>query len=299
MRIGIVRYRGRSVHYPDITGLCGVDSLAHICEDQMLYNHKDAENLIFDITLLVGTPEMVKWYKENKPKRWGKIFYLFYRAGLDLNNLDDIENISPFDGILTTEKNSKSWDVFGKPVIECFLPCVPDKFEKIEKSGKVILIIKNMSDRNVNFIDTLSVFKKTGLKGIVSTNSAFPYCEDTEKLKNLVKKLDLDIEVNRPKDKIEYIESIQDCSVMLSMDVRQSYGRWVLDAANLGIPCVGTYSTMQEALYPEYMVNANEIEKAVELVKTAKPVNIDWSLFEPNQVRKALEGKIEAHFGRI
>lgn len=297
MRIGIVRFRGRSVYYPDLTGLLGVDSLAYICEDRTLYNHNDAENKVFDVTIVIATPEMVEWYKAHKPK-WGKVLYMFYRASIELNDLKEIPNLDLFDGILTTQTNSKSWEVFGKPVIETFLPYVPENF-KSEKKDKAVVIIKHLEDKNVNFIETLSVFKKTSLKGIVSTNCAFPYSEDTEKLKGLVSKLNLDLEVTRPGSRQEYMESISDCSVMLTMDSRQSYGRWVVDAATLGIPCIGTYSTMQEVLMKDYMIYPNEIEKAVSLVKTAKPLNIDWSLFEPHQVRKALEGKIEKNFGRI
>ena len=297
MRIGIVRYRGKSLRCVDPAGLLGASSIAHICDDQVFFNHVDGEGKEFDVTILIGTPQMVEWYKTRKPK-WGKVLFMFYKASLELNNLKEIPSIDLFDGILTTQKNTKSWDIFGKPVIDTFLPYIPESFDA-EKKEKAVVIIKHLEDKNVNFIDTLSVFKKTGMKGIVSTNCAFPYSEDTEKLNGLVKKLNLDLEVNRPKNRQEYMESISDCSVMLTMDSRQSYGRWVVDAATLGIPCIGTYSTMQEILYPEYMVYPNEIDKAVELVKTAKPKNIDWSLFEPHQVRKALEGKIEANFGRI
>lgn len=295
MRIGIVRYWGRTKIFNDLRGLLGVDSIANICDGSALYNHVDGMARTFDAVLFIATPDAMKWYVENKPTRWGKVFFVYYTWPPLLNNSKEIESVGLFDGILTFFNNKLSWEIFGKPVIEMLLPCVPESYPA-EKCEKVCVIVKTLQNSYVNFLDTLSVFKKTGMRGIVSTNSAVPYCNDTDGLRALVNHLNIELEVSRPKNRQEYMAEIADCSVMLSMDARQSYGRWVIDAAQLGIPCVGTYSTMQDILMRDYLVHSNELDRAAELVTTAKPVSVDWCLFDPIRLRKHLEHQIETAF---
>lgn len=296
MKIGLVRYWGRTKTFPDLRGLLGVDSMTHLCDRPVLWNHIDGAEQSFDVAILIATPEALKWFAETgRPAGWGKVLFMYCREALRLNNPAEINELERFDGLFTTFDNAAAWSVFGKPVIQSLVPCLPpDTVRSEPKADTVAVIVKHLGDPLVNFIETLSIFNRTGMLGVSSTNSAAPYKDDTDKFRELARQLSPNLVVARPRDRAEYMASIQDCSVMLACDARQSYGRWVLDAAQLGIPCVGTYSTMQNLLMPQYMIAPNEIERGVELVKTAKPVPIDWGLFEPSRLKRALEANVAA-----
>lgn len=292
MKIGLVRYWGRSKSFPDPRGLLGVDSMTHLCERPVLWNHIDGAEQAFDVAILVCTPEALKWFSAGRPAKWGKVLFMYCREPLRLNNPGDIEQIDRFDGLFSTFDNP-AWEVFGKPVIQSLVPCLPPESPPHEpKADRVCVVVKHLNDPNVNFIDTLAIFKKTGMSGVSSTNSAAPYKDDTDKFRELAARLGLDLAITRPRDRNEYMAGIADCRVMLACDARQSYGRWVLDAAQLGIPCVGTYSTMQRLLMPDYLIHANEIERGADLVKSAKPVSVDWGQFEPSRLKRDLEASV-------
>lgn len=294
MKIGLVRYWGRSKAFPELRGLLGLDSMTHLCKRPVLWNHVDGAEQAFDVVILVCTPEALAWFAQARPSRWGKVLFMYGREPMRLNTPAEIEQLDRFDGLFTTFANP-AWEVFGKPVIQSLVPCLPPENTLLtNRADKVAVIVKHLGDPLVNFIDTLAIFKKTGMAGVSSTNSAAPYKDDTDRFRELARRLGLNLTITRPRDRAEYMAGIVDCRVMLACDARQSYGRWVLDAAQLEIPCVGTYSTMQNLLMPQYMIGPNEIERGVDLVKSARPVSVDWGLFEPSRLRRAFEASLAA-----
>lgn len=206
-----------------------------------------------------------------RPKKWKK-FIVIQEAGTIINNHELIYfylncdlNI---DGHLVHSKRlTPFFEIFQKPV---YYFNTPYPFEKVNKEfstnvyhNKIHLNMSRMQCNEANMAATLRVCQ------LLPEYNFITYCGDSQMINNFIQKLNIkNWKVYNQLDFKSYLNEIKDCGLFVSLDNRQTWGRFQLDAAALNKRSVGVYSETQEIFFPkEYMVESTEIYKLVELIK--------------------------------
>lgn len=65
----------------------------------------------------------------------------------------------------------------------------------------------------------------------------------------------------------EYLAQLSECSIMVAVDTRFTTGRFCLDAAALGIPCVSGNQHSAKTLFPDLVCEPYDVEKQVEVLQ--------------------------------
>ncbi len=273
MRVGLVLYKSKSIQCKEDKSYIALESIAHALPDQKIYGITEALDHVFDYVIFLGKEEGLDWLiKNGHPKQWGKILHWQFLP----HEMNDIPLLNKkldadFDGFV--RQHTSHWDIyniFKKPLIECSTPYDFEhqkEHRKTKKKRKIALHILNTDDNYLNCMYTLDVFRRIedveGVARVWNPNNGFA---EIAKRFGIDNRLDI---ITKRAGRRDYLESISDCKVILSMDWREMTGHTQLDAAAIGAYSICPTNPMQEMIFPEYIATRAKPAEIVAMVNDA------------------------------
>lgn len=247
-----------------------IRSWSHAMGGDVYYGHGIEDYTIFDkydITMIELKDSMLSVAKSISMLSSTKLVGL---TEGDLMNRDwhsttyakyiDVLNRVDLVGII----NDKAYDIMKcltiKPVRMIGIP-YPLEWASSNQLGKLEYPIVELGSTPTNRggIWTLATFNQLGVKGIV-------YTEDTSDIESTIKMSNGLLTIGFNTDWQNYYREHSRYHMGLHLDDRATWGRFPLDCASAGMPCISTKgSYTQEILFPDLTVDYYDVRKAIEL----------------------------------
>jgi hypothetical protein len=267
------------------------------------HNTYDVWSQDFDAVLSMGTTTSIKAIVERggKPAGWRKLVIL-QEAGSSVLNTPWYARLlqaTNFDAFAVYSRPLlPQMEVLGKPVFFFIAPYPFHLFPELKHTkkdpNKVAIYLTRYHDPAGNFLANLALLKR--LPENIVAHCHFPR-GDWEPLLTIVNAAGLGhrLELHDAVPWQQYIKEVADCSLFLTMDNRHTWGRFDLDAAMVGCKSIGAYSASKAILFPEYMVEPNDVDCAAELAlnelqhpELFMPTPAQYGVFSHESVRRNL-----------
>jgi hypothetical protein len=270
VKIGIARPKeaSRIYMYEDLGSGC--ENMAYALHNRCWYNLEDTLVEKFDAVLCVGTSDMLKAIlKKGRPK--AEKLVLMQQTGMNVFNcpqyVDLVKQVG-FDAVIINCKSLKDlYSVFDVPVFHYILPYPLDKQPELRhqqrKRNRIYLNLNRPSCTHTNILGTLQVFR--GLPDVTEAVSYVINEREIPALNKLIVYMGLKdrVKVFKPVRWDLYIKEVAKCSIVVCMENQYTWGRTAIDAAHVGIYCVGAQSGAMDLLYPGCIRKCTDISGAI------------------------------------
>ncbi len=276
MKIGVVGIDQGSYVYTKENVGSGYENIA-LALGVPWNNTYDVWSERFDVVLSMGTTTSIKAIIERggKPKSWGKLVIL-QEAGSSVLNTPWYARLiqaTQFDAFAVYSRPLlPQMEVLGKPVFFFVSPYPFHLFPQLKNTTKdnkkVGVYLTRFHDPSGNFLANLALIKRLP-EGVVA-HCHLPQHEK-EPLMTIASAAGLGnrLVLHDAVPWQQYIQEIADYKVFLTMDNRYTWGRFDLDAAMVGAKSIGAYSATKTIVFPEYMTDAMDVDRAAEFALAA------------------------------
>jgi hypothetical protein len=296
-------YKSKDVYYSDGGPYITLRGLAHYTTGVIHgLNQAREEDCDLMICMERGNArwEMLEYLNNNpRPKGWKKVGYQVHgdiNKHLDRIPLFATPNIDYL--MITHPGNQDENKIFGKPFLFYRTPYDFEKHNKLiktPKKNKIALQAAANEKRSRHLLRMLYV-----IKNVPEAEATIQVRTGGKELREYAKCLGLNLTVTEGwKNRVDYLNSIADCKVVLSMESYPTMGHTQLDAACVGAWSVGWHrSPFQKLAYPDLGISPYNLDDAIVKVKDAlarEPYVVSDQVKEfhnPGNVIKFMEGQL-------
>jgi len=291
VRIGLVSYKKLSQSFSEKDANIALPSLAAILPDKKIYGMHEGLKETFSHTIFWGKKQGLSWLVANgKPKNWGKIIYQ-PSVPFEMYDAEHVELLYQvgFDGYLVPDiPHLDVYNIFGKPLIRYTTYYNFDNeahLREIPKKRKVFLHIFNSNVPDMHAPHVLEIFRQLKkVEGITQVRNADSNIIGLANRMGIRKRLMIE---TRKKPRSEFLESLADCKVFISLDTRQMMGHSQLDAAAVGAYSVSPANPIQYKIFPNLIIDYRYLSSAVKLVNNL----LDSADYKMSQIIKDMFSK--------